>query len=270
MTRMSFVRRFTPAPGLAAAVLALAVPLLVAGDSGVPAAPPSTPESVQAGEGVFFAYCSGCHGRRADGRGPESLNLDPKPQNLRNPQFVKHLSDERLYTSISGGVRGTAMPAWELEISAPKRWNVIHYIRSLTADDTIALPNGIAHQAVDPAAKNPLPVDDANAAAGRKIFLSYCASCHGQNADGKGVLAPNLVPAPRNLVAITSWGERPFISYLPDGRVYDSITNGVPGTSMQPWIGVLTDAERWQAICYLRHEGEREMNARSGGGEGSR
>ncbi|HUI11453.1 MAG TPA: c-type cytochrome [Bacteroidota bacterium] len=270
MTGIHSPGRFRAVPGMIAAALALAGSMLVAGDSGAPLAPASTPESVRAGEAVFFEYCSGCHGRRADGRGPESLNLDPRPQNLRNAQFVRHLSDDRMYTSVSGGVRGTAMPAWELELSAEKRWNVIHYIRSLTADDTISVPNGIAHQAVDPAAKNPLPLDDANASAGGKIFRSYCASCHGSRADGRGMLAANLVPAPRNLVAITSWGERPFITYLADSRVYDSITNGVPGTSMQPWIGVLTDAERWQAICFLRHEGEREMNARSGGGEGSR
>jgi len=245
MTRLHRVSHLVAVQGIIAAALALAGPLLAAGDGGAPAAPPSTPESVRAGEAVFFEYCAGCHGRRADGRGPESLNLDPRPQNLRNAQFVRHLTDERLYTSISGGVRGTAMPAWELELAAAKRWNVIHYIRSLTADDTITVPNGIAFQSVDPAAMNPLPADEANAAAGKRIFLNY----------------------PRNLVAVTSWGERPFISYLADARVYDSITNGVPGTSMQPWLGVLTDAERWQAICFLRHEGDRELKARSGSGE---
>ena len=266
MTRLQRCIRRGAALGALALALAVEGSRLDAGDNGVPVSPPVTPESIRAGESVFFEYCSGCHGRRADGRGPESLNLDPKPQNLRNAQFVKHLSDERIYTSLSGGVRGTAMPAWELALAAERRWNVIHYIRSLTADDTIALPNGIARQTVDPGAKNPLPVDERTSAAGRKIFLSYCASCHGQKADGRGILAPNLVPAPRNLVAITSWGEKPFIEYLTDARVYDSVTNGVPGTSMQPWIGVLDDVQRWQAICFLRFEGVRETKARSGEG----
>ena len=265
-------RSFRCAAPVAVLALFLAVEgsRLDAGEGGVPAAPPATQESVRDGEGVFFEYCAGCHGRRADGRGPESLNLDPKPQNLRNAQFVKHLSDERLYTSISGGVRGTAMPAWELNLSPERRWNVIRYIRSLTADDTISVPNSITRQAVDPGAKNPLSVDGESATAGRRIFLNYCASCHGQKADGRGLLAPNLVPAPRNLVAITSWGEKPFIEYLTDARVYDSVTNGVPGTSMQPWIGVLTDAERWQAISYLRFEGNREKEARAAGDAGTR
>ena len=126
MTRLQRCIRRGAALGALALALAVEGSRLDAGDNGVPVSPPVTPESIRAGESVFFEYCSGCHGRRADGRGPESLNLDPKPQNLRNAQFVKHLSDERIYTSVSGGVRGTAMPAWELALPAERRWNVIH------------------------------------------------------------------------------------------------------------------------------------------------
>lgn len=222
--------------------------------SNADSAPPMTSESIKAGEAVFFEYCSGCHGRRGDGRGPQSLNLKPKPQNLRNAQFVKYLTDERLYSSISGGVRGTSMQAFEMMLSPEKRWNVIHYIRSLTADGTLDLPNSIAYQAVAPDVVNPIPLTDASVSTGRRIFLNYCGNCHGGAADGNGVIAPNLIPAPRNLVAVTSWGEKPFIDYMSDGRLYDSITNGVPGTSMLPWIGVLSDEERWHTLNFLRSE----------------
>ncbi len=218
---------------------------------------PMAAESIKAGEATFFEYCSGCHGRRADGRGLQSLNLKPKPQNLRNAQFVKYLSDERIFTSISGGVRGTAMPAFEMILTPDRRWDVINYIRSLTADDTLHLPNSIGYQAVPSEAKNPLEKTEENIAKGRKAFMNFCASCHGALADGKGVIAPNLIPAPRNLVVVTSWGEKPFVDYLSDARLYDSITNGVPGTSMLPWIGVLSDEERWATILFLRAEADK-------------
>lgn len=264
MRTLPKMMRLGATAGLIVGLAVIAGGSLMAGSDGIPTAPPSTPETIKAGEVVFFEYCAGCHGRRADGRGPESINLDPKPQNLRNAQFVKSLTNDRLYTSLSGGVRGTAMPAFEMVLTPEKRWHVIHYLRSLTADDQITLANSLSHQTVAPSATNPLAANEQNAAAGKKNFLNYCASCHGQKADGKGVISPNLVPAPRNLVAITSWGEKPFIEYLSDARVYDSITNGVPGTSMQPWIGVLTDEERWQTITYLRMEAEKERRAKSG------
>lgn len=221
-------------------------------------APPSTPQSVVAGRDIFFEYCSGCHGRRADGRGPQSLNLIPRPQNLRNAQFVKYLTDDRLYTSISGGVRGTAMQAFELTLMPERRWQVIHYIRSLTADDNINIPNALDYQPVPPNAKNRVELTPAFIASGKKLYLNYCSNCHGATADGHGIIAPNLTPGPRNLVVVTSWGEKPFIDYMPDGRLYESITNGVPGTSMSPWIKVMTDEERWSIITYLRDRAREE------------
>ncbi len=220
--------------------------------------PPMTAESIKAGETIYFEYCSGCHGRRADGRGPQSLNLVPKPQNLRNTQFVRYLTDNRMYASISGGVRGTAMPPFEMTITPEKRWQVIHYIRSLTADDTLTISNALSYQPVSDSAKNPVSPDATSIAEGSKLYKNFCASCHGTNADGSGVLAANLVPMPRNLVAVTSWGEKPFIDYMTDSRLYNSITNGVPGTSMQPWISVMTDAQRWSIINFLRETANKE------------
>jgi mono/diheme cytochrome c family protein len=221
---------------------------------------PMSDESIQRGKEVFFESCSGCHGRRADGRGLQALNLNPKPQNLRNPQFVKYLTDERMYTSISGGVRGTSMPAFEGMMVIPKedRWHVINYIRSLTADDTLNLPNSIDYQMISEDVKNIfLPNDEASNVVGKNLYHNYCSSCHGSDGGGNGILAPNLTPTPRNLVVVTSWGEKPFIEYLSDARLFDSITNGVPGTSMLPWIGVFTDEDRWHIINYLRSEGRK-------------
>ena len=36
------------------------------------------------GETMFLQRCSGCHGRKADGKGPNSLDILPRPRNLRN------------------------------------------------------------------------------------------------------------------------------------------------------------------------------------------
>jgi len=217
-----------------------------------------TEESVEAGKVIFFEYCAGCHGRRADGRGLQALNLIPKPQNLRNAEFVEYLDDERMFSSISGGVRGTSMPPFEMILSESRRWDVTNYIRSLTAGDPTGLPNSTAYQEVGADAECPIPRTAESTERGRELFGDYCISCHGAHADGNGVIAPNLVPAPRNLVVVTSFGEKPFIDYMTDARLYDSITNGVPGTSMLPWIGVMDDDDRWHMINYLRELADTE------------
>jgi mono/diheme cytochrome c family protein len=251
-------QRITGFAAGAAALLALALLPVTSSNGGERRAPAATPESVAAGKGIFFEYCSGCHGRRADGRGPQSLNLIPRPQNFRNAQFVKYLTDERMFTSISGGVRGTAMPSFEMTLSEEKRWQVINFLRSLTADDTVRLANGLGYEEVAADAKNPVAPTPETIASGRTLFFNYCASCHGPKADGQGKIAPSLLPMPRNLVVVKSWGEKPFIDYLPDSRLYSSVTNGVPGTSMGPWIKVLTDEQRWSIIGYLRDRARQE------------
>ena len=254
--------KFLAVSSAVAALLVASAWTIVGQTAGAPlTAPPSTPQSVQAGEAIFKEYCGGCHGRRADGKGPQATNLKPRPQNLRNAQFVKYLTDDRMFTSISGGVRGTAMPAFEMTLSPEKRWQAIHYIRSLTASDTMRIPNGLVYQNVAADIKNPLATNDSTTGRGRWVFMQYCASCHGPKADGNGRLAEMLTPMPRNLAAVASWGEKPFIEYLNDARVYSSITNGVPGTSMQPWGAALSDNDRWAAITWLRAEAARASAA---------
>lgn len=94
---------------------------------------PSTPESIARGEQTYLARCTGCHGRKADGKGPNSLDIVPRPRNLRNVPFVQSLSDRRLIESILYGVQGTAMPPWiDYGMSQKDAGDLINYIHSLT------------------------------------------------------------------------------------------------------------------------------------------
>ncbi len=220
---------------------------------------PMDPKSIQKGAEVFLHYCSGCHGLRADGKGPQSYHLDPKPKNLRNTLFVQHLTDKRIFFSISGGVRTTSMPAFELILYEEQRWDAVNYVRSLTIDEKINIKNEFKHVTVPEKVKNPLRASAEVVKKGKLAFMYNCASCHGKKADGKGVTSVNLKPTPRNLVAIRSWGEKSFVHYMSDNWMFDSISNGVPGTSMAPWGVALDNEERWSIIHYLRAEATAEI-----------
>ena len=93
---------------------------------------PMTPASIAAGEQTFVVRCAGCHGRKADGKGPNSLDITPRPRNLRNAAFVNSVNDQRLFDSILYGVQGTAMPAWiDYGLSHQDVGNILNFIRSL-------------------------------------------------------------------------------------------------------------------------------------------
>lgn len=57
-------------------------------------------------------FCAQCHGEFLNGRGPVSEWIYPLPKNLRNADFLRNLTKERVIQSITHGVKGTPMPPW--------------------------------------------------------------------------------------------------------------------------------------------------------------
>lgn len=91
-----------------------------------------SPESVARGEGIFVERCAGCHGKKGDGKGPNSLDILPKPRNLRNTFFVDSVDDRRLFESIQYGVQGTAMPPWiDYGLTNNDVGDLMNFIRSI-------------------------------------------------------------------------------------------------------------------------------------------
>lgn len=72
-----------------------------------------------------------------------------------------------------------------------------------------------------------------------------CAMCHGVRGDGKGPLARQYEPPPRNFAC------RETVNGIPDGQLFWIIRYGSPGTAMPP-SGNLSDEQVWQLVNYLR------------------
>jgi mono/diheme cytochrome c family protein len=93
---------------------------------------PMSQASIDRGEATFMARCTGCHGKKADGKGPNSLDISPRPRNLRNFAFINSVSDHRLFESITYGVEGTAMPSWiDYGLQKNDIGDLVNFIRSL-------------------------------------------------------------------------------------------------------------------------------------------
>ncbi len=61
---------------------------------------------------AYQIHCSQCHGEFLGGNGPVSLWIYPIPKNLRNADFLRNYTRERVINSITHGVKGTPMPPW--------------------------------------------------------------------------------------------------------------------------------------------------------------
>jgi mono/diheme cytochrome c family protein len=95
-------------------------------------------QAISAGTDIYQNKCIGCHGPNQDGNGPNAINLNPAPRNLRNAPFMQAMSLMRISTSIHRGVPGTAMPRWQGTLSDDQISDVICYVFSLTAPKDVS------------------------------------------------------------------------------------------------------------------------------------
>lgn len=94
-----------------------------------------------------------------------------------------------------------------------------------------------------------LKVDAAFVKRGQNRFDIHCAICHGASGDGKGVFTKysTVVPA-----AFTSPGfdDPANALYRPDGKIYDTITNGY--NQMGSYGANIAVQDRWAIVAYIR------------------
>ena len=96
------------------------------------------------------------------------------------------------------------------------------------------------------------PAQD-DAAAGKKLYETRCQYCHGEKGKGDGPGAAVMYPRPRDFtsgafkIRTTDFGEAPS-----DADLTKIINDGMPGSTMPAWRGVLKDSEIVQVIAYIK------------------
>lgn len=97
---------------------------------------PITADGLEKGKMLYDINCGICHGEKGDGLGylvREDGGVYPaQPANLISDEFVA-ASPGRFYHSIMYGLN--VMGSYKDKLSYKERWDVIHYIRTLQADE---------------------------------------------------------------------------------------------------------------------------------------
>lgn len=95
---------------------------------------PAEPPSLVRGQALFHEQCASCHGPRGAGDGPAGRALSPPPANLTARRALHDASPLEFFRKISLGVAGTAMPAFEQQLSVQDRWALALYVSGLRYD----------------------------------------------------------------------------------------------------------------------------------------
>ncbi|GAB2821044.1 c-type cytochrome [Ferruginibacter profundus] len=93
------------------------------------------------------------------------------------------------------------------------------------------------------AKKNPLTADAATLAAGKKIYVSECLSCHGKKGKGDGASAKDLDIPAGDFTKATTQGQS-------DGALYWKVSEG--RKPMPSFKKKLNETQIWQSIVYMR------------------
>jgi DMSO reductase family type II enzyme heme b subunit len=88
--------------------------------------------------------------------------------------------------------------------------------------------------------------------AGKQVYTSKCAQCHGDDGKGMGPAADMVFPKPRDFTrGVYKIRTTPSGTVPTDDDLFRSITNGLPGTSMPGW-SVLPERDRRQLVQYVK------------------
>lgn len=100
------------------------------------------------------------------------------------------------------------------------------------------------------AAAAPASGGSADAARGGPLYATNCSSCHGPKGEGDGPVGLALVPKP------AKHSDGAYMNPIPNEQLFKTIKEGgaAVGKSpmMAPWGGVLTDAQIWDVVAFVR------------------
>jgi len=112
----------------------------------IPPEPPSSVESIQRGAQVFESMnCWSCHGKDGRGHGPSAATLTDSKGYPITPfdfttgsRFKCGETDRDMFRDLITGLDGTPMPSFASATTPDQRWDVVHYLRSLSSHATHA------------------------------------------------------------------------------------------------------------------------------------
>ncbi|MBV6504752.1 MAG: hypothetical protein ILNGONEN_00303 [Syntrophorhabdaceae bacterium] len=214
---------------------------------------PVTDPLLAIGKKTYTKECAPCHGVDGRGQGEAAYLLYPKPRDFVTAQYrlvstwERQPTDVDLYTTISRGIPGSAMPSWA-HLPEETRWGLVHFIKTF-AENPIK-PNSAESESGTGIIKVPAepPYTAEAVARAQEYFRDACASCHGETGKGDGVQEQfddaGYPTRPRDLTVGVFKG-------IPDPQeVYRRIVAGLPGTPM-PMSDWSYGADAWDLTHFI-------------------
>jgi mono/diheme cytochrome c family protein len=217
--------------------------------------------AMEAGKAIFTRQCSICHGDSGHGEGPYGGGLLPIPPDFSALSDYADWSDSDYYWRISEGIPFTAMPTWKIEYSEEDRWRLVHYIRvnftqteprpTTTATQDFpgiytaqTMPETVTVEELLNQNLDQIQPVSPSYEAGKVVYFTRCAHCHGLTGIGDGWDGEYLDVSPANFT-----GE--MVRGLSDGDWFARVSLGLQNSAMPTWGELMPERNRWDVIRYI-------------------
>ena len=88
---------------------------------------------------------------------------------------------------------------------------------------------------------------------GKEIYTSQCSGCHGINGDGRGTLALNWLPRPRDFTyGSFRYRSTPTGGLPTDEDLFQTVNKGLPGGGMPAFEAILSEQDRRDTVAYIK------------------
>jgi cytochrome c oxidase cbb3-type subunit I/II len=210
--------------------------------------------SLARGKKSFNRRCAGCHGKDGKGDGPAARFFRKvKPRNFTRGVFKFRSTptgslplDTDLYRTITIGVRGTAMPPWNM-LPESERWDIIQYIKTFSPAFKKEKPGKPVYV---PEAPEPTP---AMLARGKNLYEKFqCWQCHAKDGEGDGPAAVGMTDDLGNPILPANFTNGQWKVGPRPGDIFRTLMTGLNGTPMPSYRSFLqSESDTWALSYYV-------------------
>jgi cytochrome c oxidase cbb3-type subunit 2 len=207
---------------------------------------------------VYELYCATCHGAAGNGAGPTAARYgSPLPRDFtlgtykfRSTASGKLPLRKDLVRTVSRGLKGTVMPAWQDVLSPADIDAVIRYVEEFSPRFAEVPESERGALDVPPAPAS----TQVSVARGGEVYRQMgCANCHGQKGYGDGPAAPSLRDDQARPIRPLDFTRGLYKGGSTPEDVYRTFVTGIDGTPMPSYGDSLPDeADRWALVHYVR------------------
>lgn len=205
------------------------------------------------GQKTYLTHCALCHGLWGGGDGPLAAQLERdaqvRPAKLNVRARIGSLKRDELIRVIErGGAhtrRSNLMPPWSGRLDHKTIAQVADFLKVLPDLNPETPPSTIQAFLAAPAGSPP---------DGRRLFVLYCAMCHGPEGRGDGALSDTLWA--RNHVRPRNLTDSTYLAGRTDQDLFSLVSLGGThfhrASTMPMWSATLNPEQIKDLIAYIR------------------